>query len=153
MWQNDQYLNSPYVAVFHRKTTESQPWTTPSVTIVKNSYVQNRLRMLTVLKSEVETSNRTHKVMDGSPLTRKGINERQTVIQGQGRFPKCGLPWVILPECECGFMFLVSAKFHLYNDDKRQLSVSVDHILELCTNKFWSLLLTFYLPGINLQVG
>ena len=62
-WRNDQNVNPPYVAVLHRKTTKSQPyvapWTTPSVTVVRNSYVhaQNCLRMLTVSKSEAETGN------------------------------------------------------------------------------------------------
>ena len=26
MWQNDQYLNSPYIAILHQKMTESQPY-------------------------------------------------------------------------------------------------------------------------------
>ena len=33
--------------------------------------------------------------MDGSPLTRKVVYGRQTVIQGQGRFTKRGLPRVL----------------------------------------------------------
>ena len=35
--------------------------------------------------------------MDGSPLTQKVVYGHQTVIQGQGRFTKQGLPWVIMP--------------------------------------------------------
>ena len=35
--------------------------------------------------------------MDGLPLTHKVAHRRQTVIQGQGHFPKHGLPQVILP--------------------------------------------------------
>ena len=52
------YLHSPYVTVLHRKMTESQPytsWTTPSVTIARNSseHVHVRLRMPKVLKVEI----------------------------------------------------------------------------------------------------
>ena len=35
--------------------------------------------------------------MDGSPLTRKVVYGYQTVIQGQGHFPKRCLPHVIPP--------------------------------------------------------
>ena len=62
--RNVQYLNSPYVTVLHRKTlhqitTLCTPWTTPSVTVVRNSYAhaQNHLRMPTVSKSEAEIFN------------------------------------------------------------------------------------------------
>ena len=37
------------------------------------------------------------KVMDGLTLTHKLENGRQAVIQGQGRFTKHGLLWVIPP--------------------------------------------------------
>ena len=42
-----------------RITTLCTAWTTPLVTIVRDSYahVRNHLHMLTVLKSEAETSN------------------------------------------------------------------------------------------------
>ena len=61
--QNIQYLNSPYVAVLHQKTTESQPYvhcdSPPSVTVVTNSYAhaQNRLCLPTVPISEAEILN------------------------------------------------------------------------------------------------
>ena len=35
--------------------------------------------------------------MDGLPLTHNVVYGRQTAIQGQGRFPKHGLPEVIPP--------------------------------------------------------
>ena len=58
-------INSPrpYVPILHRKLTESQPygilWTTPLVTVERNSYLhaQNCLHMLMVPKSEAENSN------------------------------------------------------------------------------------------------
>ena len=75
------------------------PWTTPLVTIVRNSYVhvQNRLCMPIVPNSEAEILNilklcRIHKVMDGSPLTHKFANGRHAVIQGQDRLTELGLP-------------------------------------------------------------
>ena len=79
-----------------RITTLCTPWTTPSVNVVRNSYVHepNRLHMITVPKSDAEILN---KVMDGSPLTRKVIYGHQKVIQGQGCFTKHGPPRAIPP--------------------------------------------------------
>ena len=68
-------------------------WTTPSVTLVRNSYVhaRNRLHMLMVLQSEAEIW--MCKVMDRWPLTRKVAYGCQIVIQGQGCFIIRGLSW------------------------------------------------------------
>ena len=41
--------------------------------------------------------------MDGLPVTHKVIFGRQTVIQGQGHFTKCGLPQVMPPVVWMGF--------------------------------------------------
>ena len=44
-----------------------------------------------------KTPRRIRKAMDGLPLTRKFANGCQEVIQGQGHFTKCDLPWGISP--------------------------------------------------------
>ena len=88
-----EYVNSPYVALFHRKTTRVTtlyaPWTTPSVTVARNLYVHAciHLHMLTVLNSVAEiliilNFHRTCKVMDVWPLCHKVTYEPQTVVEG-----------------------------------------------------------------------
>ena len=107
MWQNDQYLNSPYVPVLHQKVTKSQPYVHvgPHLRLPRKG-IHTCMRkivfhMLIAPKSEAENSNnlklRTRKVTDGSPLTHKVAYGCQMVIQGQGCFTKCGLPQMILP--------------------------------------------------------
>ena len=81
----------------NRVTTLYTPWTTTSVTVIRNSQAkaQNHLCMLTVLKAEILNFPDfcgTCKDWYGGPLTHKLADGCQAVIQGQGRFTKHGLP-------------------------------------------------------------
>ena len=81
-------------AVLHWQTPDVQIFVRVTfVTIVRNSYAhaRNRLRMLTVLKSEAANSIILKLWKDTLPLTCKAVYGHWTVIQGQARFTKCRL--------------------------------------------------------------
>ena len=85
MWQNDQYLNSPYVAVLHRKMTEAQPYVHrgPHIGYSSQKFVHTYELFLHAHGTQI----RGGKVTYGHLMA----------IQGQGRFTKRGLLLVILP--------------------------------------------------------
>ena len=60
------------------------------VNIVRNSCVHRRGTEIRGGNLTFKNFCRMHKVMDGSPLTRKVTYARQVVIQGQGRSPNTG---------------------------------------------------------------
>ena len=59
--------------------------------------------------------------MDGLPLTGKVIYGRQTVIQGQGCFSKCGLPQVIPSVVLMGFVMMVKHMVIFVLENTRQI--------------------------------
>ena len=91
-----------------RITTLCTPWTTPSFTVVKKftrtcvkstAHAHGTKIRGGYLKPWKTTEGVTRYIMGSSSLTRTVAYRRLTVIQGQGRFTKLGLPRVILPMC------------------------------------------------------
>ena len=84
-WRNIQFLNSPYVAILNRNTTESQYYIHPGQ-YLQLQFRKIHLLVLTVRRSEVEISNilnfhRMRKVFDILPLCHKLAYKCQTVIE------------------------------------------------------------------------
>ena len=91
-----------------RITTLCTPWTTPSFTVVKKftrtcvkstAHAHGTKIRGGYLKPWKTTEGVTRYIMGSSSLTRTVAYRRLTLIQGQGRFTKLGLPRVILPMC------------------------------------------------------